>query len=788
MSTVEEKEEKQKRRALVLTPSSRTTNVSSSGLHGVNHGSRHTNSAVGFPSRRSFSLGGGSKVLEKSIVQTSRQTVRVFDAEGSDVTPQLLHQPDPAAAHIRASRFFLDEICAGSTPEPTTATGSFALPFSGSVLGSSRISSRSTIDSVNEEIEESLSKRDTPFNFTEASGKRDAGAEAGTETETEELIDVLISETDTISLLDIPNTVVSVDAEDADAITERNKQYVELCRNRMSSNKFMDRSMQTLNVGTKVKQVQSNSITLVDAGSTVTTWDMYHTMMSPECPEKEHPSPDPEKAKNPEAAAESGGGAEASVAANSTSSTDSSSSSFRDGTVVAGGAGASAEDQLQQIATSEEFRYSLLVMERSIMGNIFQPKLAAYRGMPVSEDPDRPLKPELEEDAETLRPPAAQRLWTFSCELSRGRSVSSMAWNKKNTDILAVGYGESGSRDQTPGLVCCWSLKNPTWPERVIHCGSAVTALDFSAQTPGQLVVGMQDGGVAIYNVQTQDRRPGAASSSRGCSKRHLSSVRQLRWVQQELSLTGEERTEALFSLAADGRIKKWFVSSKGLDCIELMKLKKVSSTKSRSMNWGEKKPDRPMATLIPGLCFDFHPADSGIYLVGSMEGLIHKGSCSNSQQFLETYRKHLSPVTGVTWSPLSPGLFLSCSLDASIQLWRQDQDRPLLSFACGQGAVRSVRWSPRRATVFGAISEDLLEIWDLNVSVLDPVLQQHAAAPGATMASLLFAAHSDCVLVGDSGGNVSVYQLHGLNATRSSQVDVLEDIVRSVASREKPD
>lgn len=29
-------------------------------------------------------------------------------------------------------------------------------------------------------------------------------------------------------------------------------------------------------------------------------------------------------------------------------------------------------------------------------------------------------------------------------------------------DLLAVGYGEFDSSTQRAGLVCCWSLKNPT--------------------------------------------------------------------------------------------------------------------------------------------------------------------------------------------------------------------------------------------------------------------------------------------------------------------------------------
>lgn len=40
---------------------------------------------------------------------------------------------------------------------------------------------------------------------------------------------------------------------------------------------------------------------------------------------------------------------------------------------------------LQMIMLSEKFQHLLLVMERSILGNTFQPKLAAYRQLPILE-------------------------------------------------------------------------------------------------------------------------------------------------------------------------------------------------------------------------------------------------------------------------------------------------------------------------------------------------------------------------------------------------------------------
>lgn len=55
------------------------------------------------------------------------------------------------------------------------------------------------------------------------------------------------------------------------------------------------------------------------------------------------------------------------------------------------------------------------------------------------------------------------------------------------------------------------------------------------------------------------------------CPNKHSGPVWQLRWIQQALSLTGEEKAEVLFSVAADGRISKWFLCNKGLDCIGTM-------------------------------------------------------------------------------------------------------------------------------------------------------------------------------------------------------------------------
>nr|XP_014265059.2 WD repeat-containing protein 78 isoform X2 [Maylandia zebra] len=717
MSATGGKEGGKRRCSLLLRPSSRTTSVSHGRPRGAHQRSRQTTSVLGCHSRRSL---GGSKVLEKNVVQTPRQAVRVFDEVNNDVTPQPLYQADPGAVQ---PMLFVDEMSVGSASDQPTATGSFTLPFSRSVFGSSRISSQSTTESVDDE--DMFSKRDIPLSFPDVKVKKDTEKEQVTEDMLKDITEVFISETDTFSLLDMPSTFVCVDADEAEATIARNHQYEEVCRNRVSRDKHVERSVQTLTGTTKNKHVQSNGLMVVDAVSACGSLKEVEV-----------------KALN-------------------------------------------AETQWKLIMLSDKFQLCLQTVERSILQNSFHPQLAAYRQLPVLGDPECPVKNEMVEQRTGGMDggPSLQCLWVFSCELSRGRSVSCMTWNRKNPDLLAVGHGKFDSGNQKPGLVSCWSIKNLKWPEHVIHCDSAVTALDFSANSPSQLAVGTHDGSITIHSVHSQDNRSRGVSS-RESPNRHLGPVWQLRWTQQQVSSTGEEKVEALLSVGADGRISKWFFFKDGLDCIDLMKLRRIQNTETQTGGKRtEMMTESVLTALTPGLCFDFHPTDSSIYLTGTWEGLIHQCSCSNSQQFLETYRKHFCPVNCVAWSPFNPDVFLSCSSDWTIQLWKQHHLKPVLGFTSAQKAVYDIKWSPKWPTVFGAVTEGQLEIWDLSSSILDPVIVQ-PAAPGVRMTSLLFSSQADCVVVGDTDGHVTVYQLKNLSVGEQSQVDVLEDLICSAASR----
>uniref|UniRef100_A0A4W4G6K8 Dynein axonemal intermediate chain 4 n=1 Tax=Electrophorus electricus TaxID=8005 RepID=A0A4W4G6K8_ELEEL len=741
---------KQMKPTLKVTKS-RTPNQSTSGVLRVNQSATNTRSVNSSVHRKSFTLAGDSKVLDKGSVQTHKQTVQVFDETGKDVTPQPLYQPEAGALQPKQSKIFTNHDTSGSTLSDflstayQTTNASFAAPFTRSVFGSSSVSrsSQSTMESMNDEIEDPSSKKDISLSLSDVQVRREEIKEQIKEHMLDCMVDCYLTETETIWLLDMPALSVSMDSEEAEVVKSegRNMAYQELCKNRLGNDKYMERPMQTFNGAPKAKEVQSDSISMVEKATMATHWDIYDSYVSDGGAGNAADGASPTKldistlhrvhSSRPLDRTMSGASA---ISTASTSSSRIDTEAF----VVQGENESDPEDVLH----SEKFLQDLLVMERAVLENIYQPKLAAYRQLPILPDPNREQKAGDERDGQddVSLNPALERLWAFNCELTMGRNVSNMAWNKKNPDLLAVGYGQFDFKDQKSGLVCCWSLKNPTWPERIFHCESGVTALDFSTCSPSQLAVGMHDGSIAIYNVQSTEKTPVIDSSD--CAHKHTGPVWQVRWVENEHGPGGEDKRETLISVSADGRISKWFLR-KGLD----VKERKIE--------------------------------DSNIYLVGTEDGLIHKCSCSYNEQFLGTYTAHIGPVYKITWSPLCPDVFLSCSADWTIQLWRQDLFTPILGFTSTHKAVHDIEWSPRWATVFGAVNEGRLEIWDLGSSILDPIIVS-MARPGVKLTSLLFATQTDCVLVGDSGGQVSVYKLKNLNAGEGKEVNTLHDIIRS--------
>ena len=354
---------------------------------------------------------------------------------------------------------------------------------------------------------------------------------------------------------------------------------------------------------------------------------------------------------------------------------------------------------------------------------------AATSSEAAADSIDAPVE---DDDAEVA---ATKKLFSyFNAKLVQGRSVTCMVWHKINQDLLAVGYGkidtfvdhnkagEAVDEELLGGLVLFWSLRNPEYPEKVLRTPSPVTSMEFSLLSPMLLAVGLQSGDVNIYDVKREGASwsvPVETSAGLPMGQGHTDSVWQVKWVPR-----GTDRVETLVSISSDGRVLQWSIK-KGLSVSCLMRL----ARSGQSDGW--------ISRQASGTCFDFSPIDPTTYVVGTEEGTLHKCSVSYSEQYLETYVPHSGPVYKVKCSPRWPQLFLTCSADWSLGLYHINvKQRPIFQMrASGEDfAVTDVCWCPDNSTVFAAVTQNgMLQIWDLSVSCLDPVVSYDTTVDDVT-------------------------------------------------------
>ncbi|CAH8559841.1 unnamed protein product [Schistosoma turkestanicum] len=376
--------------------------------------------------------------------------------------------------------------------------------------------------------------------------------------------------------------------------------------------------------------------------------------------------------------------------------------------------------------------------------------------------------------------PRVVQLWRFLCSMTKGYSITDMAWNKQNLNILAVGYGQFEYNNQQKGLVCCWSLKLIEHPERCYKTPNSVTAVGWSKFHPNLLAVGMSNGVVFVYDVQKDDQLP--VIDTTYASGRHLGPIRKLQWIPKE-SGSEENLQEVLVSVSNDGRITQWFIR-KGFESADLMVLKQAYSNVLTPRKAAQRNEALISRTAF-ATSMAFNKRESSIYVVGTESGPIYKCSYSYNEQYLDTYSGHTASVYQIEWSPFVSEIFLSCSADMTMRLWHSDHQKPLVTIERNMTTVPSISWSSHNSLIFAAVAEGVLEIWDLDHSIVDPFILETISTE-SNMTSVLFSETSQSVLIGDDQGTIYVFNLedfpHPLT-TKSEQASQLNQFLKSCST-----
>eukprot|EP00043_Microstomoeca_roanoka_P008536 m.82190 g.82190 ORF g.82190 m.82190 type:complete len:795 (-) comp14285_c0_seq1:129-2513(-) len=573
-----------------------------------------------------------------------------------------------------------------------------------------------------------------------------------TDAQLNEMVYIRLTETDTIWMLDLtPTWVPPDDEEKAATVRAENEAYEALLKKKVAvPGDFADRFSQTTVILNKDQEIQTDprSVTTVDCQ--VSSADMYDSFKALDELRSNI------KGSNPLAKL-----AARVVGSNKRESVVAVTDPLKLANIKSAYLGFGLSEQWEQLPDDEDkdpeqqwqtaceslsLRRHLHMLERLIEHDTFAPRQSLVLQQDLFE------LAQLTNDKAPLR-----RAWTYACEETADAVVTSCAWNKSNPDVLAVGYSFS----ETPslgegGLICCWSLKQPQYPQRIYKTLSAVLSLDFSNEHPQMLAVGMVCGTIAIYDVQDESPKSLLDTSPNETESKHTHPV----WDLQFVSLVGkhgaDERQEMLVTASTDGRILEWHLH-KGLDSSTLVKVKRVAS-QSKAHHGNSKTAF--IARQAGVMAFAFSPVDANSYLVGTEDGNIHKCSTSYSDTYLDSYFGHSSSVYRLQFCPLDSQRLLSCSADWTIKLWDTTQGIAVQTLQGTTSGVRDASWSYHHKDVFASISEDQLYLWNLDELEQDPI---YTCAPqkGVRLTSVKFNIQRDYLVVGDAEGNVHVHTLH---------------------------
>ncbi|KAG7155501.1 Dynein, 78 kDa intermediate chain, flagellar outer arm-like 4, partial [Homarus americanus] len=111
-------------------------------------------------------------------------------------------------------------------------------------------------------------------------------------------------------------------------------------------------------------------------------------------------------------------------------------------------------------------RQAAVILERMINQNIYDDIVQDFMYWEDGGDDYHPLHG-------SLLP-----LWKFASDTSRPFVVSDICWSPVYRDLFAAAYtnGEAGVGEGA-GMLCLYTLKNPTTPERIFHAHSGVTCV-----------------------------------------------------------------------------------------------------------------------------------------------------------------------------------------------------------------------------------------------------------------------------------------------------------------------
>ncbi|KAJ2951872.1 hypothetical protein O0L34_g4115 [Tuta absoluta] len=330
---------------------------------------------------------------------------------------------------------------------------------------------------------------------------------------------------------------------------------------------------------------------------------------------------------------------------------------------------------------------------------------------------------------------------------SRGRCVTCLDWSSAHPELLLASYHNSDDAPHDPDGVCLvWNTKfKKTTPEDIFHCQSPVMSATFARFHPNLILGGTYSGQIVLWDNRVQKRTP--------IQRTPLSSLAHTHPVYC-LSVVGSQNAHNLISVSTDGRMCSWSLDmlSQPQETLDL-----------------QHRQSKAVAVTSMG----FPHGDVNNFVLGSEDGNVYTG-CLYGQRagVTECVEAHAGPVSAVSCHAAAGAvdlshLYLTSSVDWSVQLWSLKENKALYSFEDSGDYVSDVRWSPAHPALFAAVdAAGRLDLWNLNRDTEVPVASIQAEG-GAAFNRVSWTPSGSHVCAGDDAGQIWVYELAEVRYSR---------------------
>ncbi|EGC34676.1 hypothetical protein DICPUDRAFT_79578 [Dictyostelium purpureum] len=424
------------------------------------------------------------------------------------------------------------------------------------------------------------------------------------------------------------------------------------------------------------------------------------------------------------------------------------------------------ESEKQKILDSESFKSffdkSSRVIERALCLDESIDILVDYT---VADQNNKGLSKELK-----LLATLQDERWT------KHRSVTDINWSTKHPELAVTSYSanEAGSHDPD-GVVLVWSINNYFQkPEYVFNCQSPVMTTFFSKYHSTLIVGGTYSGQIVIWDTRAK---------STPVQKTPLSSVGHTHPV-YSMAVVGSANANSLVSISTDAKICSWSLEnlSAPTETIELNAQASGSKTVSSSGS---------SSIAVTSLVFPENEMSQ--FYIGTEEGVLCQASRHGNKIVMnERYKGHFGPITSVDLHSAKGSIdfsqyFLSSSTDWTVKLWSSKKETPLYSFEDYVDYVYDARWSPVHPSIFSTgDGSGMLSLWDLNQDLEAPIFRHKIS--NRSVNRVCWSNDGKRILVGDSGGSLSLFDSSEFSSPSSDEYNQFEDVINKMVSKSSSD